>query len=521
MSNNSASLLSVARNGRHSIAQGETLGSRARKHAVALKGRHSHNALVGLQSTLACLAIICCVIVMPALAEEPAYLGATRCIDCHTQPSPLRVEDGVTDWVKLTEAHTWLEIDKHSLAFKVLESDDSTAIGKRLGIDVTHDRRCLSCHAGWSAGPTLPPRRDLGVSCEACHGPSSLYDLPHTDPGWRSKTPNEEATGMVDVREPRRRAELCLSCHVGNVAEEKVLTHDMYAAGHPPLPGFEVATFAQAMPPHWRRLSEKGDVIRQDAVIRRAVHERAGDVPEVKSVVIGGVVGLRESVRLFRDRQAKADEVGGWPDFAQYDCSACHHELERPSWRQQRQQPGRPGQLFPPVWPTMLAELGLRHFERRDAASAKRLRHDFEQGLAALLAATRGEMRGASESLGDKLDELLGELDDVAYDDAAAAALLRDICELGQRRDLDFDSARQLGWAFQTIYLAAYGKPEEHQPIAHFSELNEMLSLHLPSTRKEQILTPARQKSMFDAIADYQPSAINARFGALAKSLPK
>jgi hypothetical protein len=394
-------------------------------------------------------------------------------------------------------------------------------MGKRLAADVTHDRRCLSCHAGWSAGPTPPPRHELGVSCEACHGPSSFYDIPHTDPSWRRKPPDEETTGMVDVRAPLRRAEQCLSCHIGNLAEGKVLTHAMYAAGHPPLPGFEVTTFAQAMPPHWRRLQEKGDVVRQDAQIRRASHERQGDFPEVKSVVVGGVVGLRESMRLYRDRQATTEDAGGWPDFAQYDCSACHHELERPSWRQQRQNVGRPGQLFPPVWPTVLAELGLRQYERRDVATAKRMRRDFDQGLTDLLSAVDSEARSANDSLVDNLEELLRALDGLAYDEAAAAALLRDICELGRRPDLNFDSARQLGWAFQAIYLATYDKPAGPQQEQLLRQLNNTLMLHLPSTRNEQILTSVRQKSMFNAIGDYHPSTLNTQFTALSKMLPK
>ena len=32
---------------------------------------------------------------------------------------------------------------------------------------------------------------------------------------------------------------MCLSCHLGNAREGRVVTHEMYAAGHPPLPGFE------------------------------------------------------------------------------------------------------------------------------------------------------------------------------------------------------------------------------------------------------------------------------------------
>src|SRR5207248_334113 len=42
-----------------------------------------------------------------------------------------------------------------------------------------------------------------------------------------------------------------------NVKEGKIVTHEMYAAGHPPLPGIEIATFGDALPRHWETLTEK------------------------------------------------------------------------------------------------------------------------------------------------------------------------------------------------------------------------------------------------------------------------
>lgn len=446
-----------------------------------------------------------------AAANEPTYQGAARCIDCHTQPSPLRQQDGASEWVLLTEAHTWLAADKHSQAYDVLTTDYSKKMGERLGVaDVAKDQRCLSCHAGWRKGSFLPPDLTLGVSCESCHGPSSLYDLPHSDAAWRTKSVAEKAElGMVDVRDPARRAEQCLACHLGNVAEGKLLTHAMYAAGHPPLPGFEPATFARAMPPHWRNLNEKGVTVRDNPQIRKAMGGRKGDLPEVKSIVIGGVAALRESVRLDSEWQAAAAESGDWPDFAQYDCSACHHELERPSWRQARPTTGsRPGELSAPFWPTVLAELAVRHVERHDAGLARCLRRIIEQQTV------------ADGALGDALDELLRSLDGLTYDRAATVPILRDVYELGQRPYLDFDSARQLAWALPWIYLAMNEGQEESKRVRRIlAELADLLQLDLPSTRERTILDPQRQKAMFGALGDYHPGMVNTRFASLAKSL--
>jgi hypothetical protein len=468
------------------------------------KGRHNKFRFAVLFWAALCSIRFC------FAADEPTYQGAARCIDCHSQPNPLRQRDGTTDWVTLTEAHTWLTIDKHSQAFDVLQTEYSQAIGQRLGIgDVTNDQSCLSCHAGWTKGLPAPPRVELGVSCEACHGPSSLYDAEHTRPAWRTKTADEKAGfGMVDVRHPRLRAEQCLSCHLGNAAEGKLLTHDMYAAGHPPLAGFELATFAQAMPPHWREFQDKGEAVRDNPDIRQAVGYRDGDVSEIKATIVGGVVALRESARLESGWRAAAANSGDWPDFAQYDCAACHHELERPSWRQARPATGRPGQRFPPVWPTVLSELALRHIERHDANEGRRFRRDLER-----------QATGAGD-LSDTLAELLRQLDDLSYDRAAAVEILRDIAELGQQPYLDFDSARQLAWAFRSIYVAIEESQTEDRPLpVPLAELSELLQLDLPSTRRRTVLDPQRRQALFRTVGDYQPNLANAIFAKLAELL--
>ena len=57
---------------------------------------------------------------------------------------------------------------------------------------------------------------------------------------------------MRNLRDPVVRGDVCSSCHIGSAAEGKVVTHAMYAAGHPPLPNFELATFSRNLPQHWR-----------------------------------------------------------------------------------------------------------------------------------------------------------------------------------------------------------------------------------------------------------------------------
>ena len=135
---------------------------------------------------------------------------------------------------------------------------------------------------------------------------------------------------MTNLRDPVRRTELCLSCHLGDIACGKFVTHDMFAAGHPPLPAFEVESFLEQMPPHWRPAASARPI---PPLLSRT-----------RSVAFEGLVTLRASVRLLADADRLPKGHAG--DFAIYDCTACHHELQIPSPRQERGYfggaPGRP-----------------------------------------------------------------------------------------------------------------------------------------------------------------------------------
>src|SRR4051812_31004508 len=110
---------------------------------------------------------------------EAKYLGPTRCADCHNAPNPLRFRD----FVLQTESARFIGEDKHVQAFELLKGELGQAICKRLGIaDVTEARQCLSCHANWQKDQPKVPNSEFGVTCESCHGPSSLWDTPHSLP---------------------------------------------------------------------------------------------------------------------------------------------------------------------------------------------------------------------------------------------------------------------------------------------------------------------------------------------------
>src|SRR5262249_38461648 len=168
----------------------------------------------------------------------------------------------------------------------------------------------------------------------------------------------ERDFGMTDLWNPVTRAEKCASCHIGNHGEGKVVTHAMYAAGHPPLPSFETATFSDAQPRHWEYLREKLKMPKRAARLKPPPDVR--NLEQTQLVVVSGLVSLRASMKLSADQAEanKSEPVGAeWPDFARFDCSSCHHELRAEggaSWRQVRRggrSPGRPGPLD---WPAIL-----------------------------------------------------------------------------------------------------------------------------------------------------------------------
>ncbi len=185
----------------------------------------------------------------------PRTTGAASCKDCHTVPT---VERGASlPFVMLTEYSIWKTQDKHAQAYAVLKGELGQQMGRLLKADVLDPKTgCLNCHAmnSLAQGGAEQFNPTDGVSCGGCHGPSEKWLEAHKNPAWRKKTPQEKAElGMTDLRNPHTRADLCMSCHVGNATQGKVVTHPMFAAGHPPLPPIEVASFSKNEPQHWAR----------------------------------------------------------------------------------------------------------------------------------------------------------------------------------------------------------------------------------------------------------------------------
>ena len=486
--------------------------------------------------------------------SKPKFIGYTKCADCHEKPTQPRIKKGSTEWVQLTEAATWLKNDKHAQAYEQLTHEDVKKWAALIGIkEPTADPRCVSCHCNEPPGGSHIDDfdRTQGVGCESCHGAGSDYKDPHEFPSWRTKTAAEKQDkfGMVDVRNPSQRIRQCLSCHLGNVKQGKILTHQMYAAGPPPLTGFEVETFVSRMPPHWLYLEEKLAKLtdkEQAKTICDLLGYQPRDLHGVKSVVIGGVETLRLSVELAEAQAKMVTAEGGWPDFAQYDCAMCHHELELPSWRQRRSTGGRPGVPDQRVWPHVLVELGIRHVARGNPDEMRRLAGEFRKRFETLGGLFRAgpfagardkeKLAAAGHDLSTWLDEHVATpLQACRYRGEEALELLRDLCDLAQGPNLDFDSARQVVWAFDAIFTAFAEKPSAKSNDSVRIRLDKLagdLHVQLPMPPSaEELIGNDKVQNEPEKKSDYQkrptlavrggddPDAFRRGFAELAKLL--
>jgi hypothetical protein len=399
---------------------------------------------------------------------------------------------------------------------------------------VSEEASCISCHAVYVPDKKLKDgsfKIEEGVSCVACHGAYREWytrhssDLEDERRDWRalSRTVKEERYGMRDLWDPAKRAKVCLSCHIGNHNEGKWVTHAMYAAGHPPLPSVEVATFSDAMPRHWQYLKEKKQLVQELLKVNRA--EAAFE--QTHLVLLGGVVSLRETMNLLAaeaDAGSRNQEsYPAWPELAQFDCYACHHELKTPSWRQRRGYAGRPGRPQMHAWPTELVKLALRYVGEDENA--------LQSAMAPLNAAFDSQPFGnpsdivaKATSVAQWADKLLQKLETKLkqIQHPVAVQLLRDLCAQATATTPDYHSARQIAWAFNIIYDEAF--PDSAPKPANDSEiqkvraaLNEQLMLRLPSGTKKKI----DLSQSLPAINNYDPGPFQLAMSALAKLLPQ
>lgn len=460
------------------------------------------------------------------------YFGVEACVGCHSEGKKQKPLVCTCE-----EVLTWQKLDKHKDANRVLGEKRAEQMGKLLGItgEVAKEPSCISCHGvlvkGGQIDSTFNPAD--GVSCGSCHGAYKewvdkhgvAFGLAKSREEWRShsRKTKEDDYGMTDLWDPAKRATMCNSCHIGNTAEGKVVTHAMYAAGHPPLPGIEVANFSEAMPRHWQYLYEKPAVV-QDLP---AYKGRKGILEHTELVVIGGMAALRDSMLLLSSQasSASAKEMEKpWPELAQFDCYACHHDLKSKSWRQERGYAGKPGRPNMRPWSAALVRLGIHHAAMGNKDEERRLIREFDEKRSTLIAAFDARPFGdpakvatAASALASWADGMLPALASHKMDKTAATGLLMTLTELGKEKQLDYDSARQITWAFRAI-LGEVRPDLDGNPkiVAHIQRLAAHLQLDLPQgqVRVTDGLSQALQK-----LNNYDPHEVALSFQELHEQL--
>ncbi len=454
---------------------------------------------------------------LPGDKSDRTFLGLKDCYSCHTSGFPksdVAAQFGILandNWIMANEVETWgKKGDKHAQAYTSLLSDTGMKIGTAMGIPgaVSCDKRCLACHTGFPIAEMesvqgllideVTSQKDgritAGVSCEGCHGPAGGthgWLSAHTNKDtWRFITPEEKSKkGFYDVRSVISRTRLCLSCHLGSAEQGRILTHEMYAAGHPPLPSFEIETFEQQMPKHWTPRNEKSPELHEELFKRTGMKINRDELYKTKSMLIAALISRSESLRLTADlaEGVVSEQIPKpqWPDFAQFDCYACHHDLKSESWRKTAQHAGSPGKPRLVPWPESLSRLAALQ-AHSDSAEVHR---EYSVVRSATLVSPFGDREALIEAArmsAEWSDKLAVALDGQEMTATEGAALLKSIVETAASETLDYDSARQLLWAF-TIVETELKVPHERRADLDAVSKTIVLDLRRGRAAKHQI----------------------------------
>jgi hypothetical protein len=398
--------------------------------------------------------------------------GSCAAAGCHNGNGP--------KGAKGSEYTTWVLHDPHARAFEVLYSDRSRLIEKYRHPDAKAphpecDALCLNCHVlpgiePVTGGGKKPARSEVfsyedGVSCEACHGAAGGWLTQHYTASWRARSATDKAAdGMRNTKDLRVRAEVCVRCHIGE--GDLDVNHDLIAAGHPRLT-FEYSAYLANLPKHW---SDEND--------------RAG-WPDFEARVwaLGQAVSAKAALGLLAHR-ADAKNGRPWPEFAEQDCFACHHDLRDREWRRE---PDRvAGRLGAPGW-------GSWYFPMLSEALGDPAPKDVADDLAALRKVMqqslpdRKQAAQQAAAMADKLKPFVDKLERRRYDGDALGSTLRRVATDGQQKS-------RAGWdgAAQTyLALAALQRARgDLTPPARDSQLTARVRalgrlLEFPGTRQD------------------------------------
>jgi hypothetical protein len=384
---------------------------------------------------------------LPGEAGKFSGPGSCAASNCHGGVEPKLVVR-----ISQNEYSIWAAQDKHARAYTVLSNPVAIRMGKILGLEQPPNKsdKCLNCHAlnvrPEQRAQTFQTIED-GVSCESCHGPAVGWLGPHTLKNWTHE--QSLKLGMYDTRDLAKRTERCLSCHLGT--EEKEVDHTMIAAGHPDLT-FQLESFSSAMPRHWKPAANASAWL------------------SVQELAVGQAVQLREAL----NRLSRRSSGPNWPEYAEYECFACHHSLTKPeaSWRQAGGYHGR--QPGAPVWnPSTYAVF--RHIAGAvDDSTTSQLISELEN-IEQLSGkpGSKDQVAAHAKDAAGLADRIAQQVQAQPYDRNLTARLLQEIADDSETISMEGErSAEQATMALDSLSLA-YAKNEQ---LANQTELRAAIN---------------------------------------------
>jgi hypothetical protein len=235
---------------------------------------------------------------------------------------------------------------------------------------------------------------------------------------------------MYNTRDLVKRTEKCLTCHLGT--PEKAVDHELIAAGHPDL-YFELDSFMAVMPTHWKE-ADKDPWF------------------GVRALAVSQAVQLREQLK----RVARESGSGIWPEYAELDCFACHHDLvaAKDSWRQERGYAGRrPGNAaFNLSRFTVLRKV----VQEADAGAAQQLTAEVEKvsAMVTALGTDRHQTAAEATSAAEAAERVAVKLNGMTFDPAMALRLMKGIAGEAEVAEQGERSAEQATMALDSLFVA-------------------------------------------------------------------
>jgi hypothetical protein len=324
-----------------------------------------------------------------------------------------------------------MDQDLHAQAYRALESPKAKQIALKLGLPSAATAKiCLDCHTDNVAAAKPGPKYHItdGVACEACHGGSEKWIETHAQKDATHAANLQR--GMYPSEQPLKRAELCLSCHLGT--QDKFATHVIMGAGHPRL-RFELEVFTALQPAHFQ--------VDADYV------KRKGKIDGMNLWLTGQ---LENAERFLTLLQSPWLTPGGMiPELSFYDCFSCHHSKEKMRWSQTRAGPGiKPGTLRLQKHSFVILQAVAEALGQGAAAA------DLKNGADALVRAGQSDpatLRAASKSLLEQL-HTLEPWTKRSYSPAEVAAVRKMLLRYAaQDRASDFGTAEQIEMGVESL----------------------------------------------------------------------